>query len=675
MRITWALFLLSLKQAAAVLPPSPHLSHAELHTLVRSRWRLAIAPQIGAEAEALQWTPSGKSWAAAALRPIKSGAQLMNTSASEVGAATVRTIAAWIPFARHLNVADSRHVTPLMAAAAAGHAELLERLIQANAALDVQASDGRTALAHAAARGHEHVVSALLLRGAAAHLRDEGGADAAALALRRGHVRTARLLVRWEEVLRLERATPLHADAAQPFSLPHGRWWVAAAVACGGAVLALAALLRRRVLRLLGWRRGGGSRRKRNKWDQRRHAAKASKAEVVAAESVEASSARQSLQAAAIPTSPLAPAPAKTMAKRRPASRPAKKDARTARTGQPGGGTAARGGLDPPLAVGRDAEENADEACAVRGLDGEVEESIKGTESTALAGMGSLQVESDGMAETSVGELVDLQEQGDGCEESEDDDRSVEQHGAAREAASLLLGAPRATAEGWGEVTGETGLQRKSRQLRKARQRQRRQAAKQEANQLELQVAWGTPPSKAWPNGAMQQPVRAEPTAPPTEMSRDVWAHIALMSVDPMEPATPLAAGSACAALHSTSATHAHAPYWLEPGVWSAPAIGVRTARPVSSPLGAVGTRVAERSPAHGSFDSTSSMAALDGCGVANAHGNLDHSGRGQYSRPPWPVWWSAPCDGGSVSHRTQEAPRAAGIDSRLGSLRLGLWP
>lgn len=77
---------------------------------------------------------------------------------------------------------DKRGITPVMLAAAAGHAEVLQSLVQAGCSVALKAQDGSTALHKAAAQGHLACVEALLQAGADPNVQDMNGKTPADLA-------------------------------------------------------------------------------------------------------------------------------------------------------------------------------------------------------------------------------------------------------------------------------------------------------------------------------------------------------------------------------------------------------------------------------------------------------------------------------------------------------------
>lgn len=88
-----------------------------------------------------------------------------------------------------------RATTPMIQAAAAGNAGIVELLIRKGAYIDHQDSFGMTALHFAALKGHELVVDTLLNNGAIASFRNRLGETPLLMAASSGHVRIAYMLL------------------------------------------------------------------------------------------------------------------------------------------------------------------------------------------------------------------------------------------------------------------------------------------------------------------------------------------------------------------------------------------------------------------------------------------------------------------------------------------------
>ena len=92
--------------------------------------------------------------------------------------------------------ADNDGSTPLRAAAANGHHEVVTALIAARASVDLADNGGITPLIMAAHLGHHEIVTALLAARASVDLSDNGGITPLLVAAAFGHVEVVRLLVR-----------------------------------------------------------------------------------------------------------------------------------------------------------------------------------------------------------------------------------------------------------------------------------------------------------------------------------------------------------------------------------------------------------------------------------------------------------------------------------------------
>jgi ankyrin repeat protein len=89
-------------------------------------------------------------------------------------------------------------ITPLMAAAQAGHTETVRTLLDAGADVNARrggGAKGRTALIDAAGAGHAEIVRLLLGKGADPNARGDGDATALIEAARGGHAAVAELLL------------------------------------------------------------------------------------------------------------------------------------------------------------------------------------------------------------------------------------------------------------------------------------------------------------------------------------------------------------------------------------------------------------------------------------------------------------------------------------------------
>lgn len=87
-------------------------------------------------------------------------------------------------------------LTPLQAASCAGHAAIVEKLLDAKAAPDLKTSQGKTALFLAVGNGKDPVARILLERGADANLTDVDGNTPLIVALKRGNLSLAEFLLK-----------------------------------------------------------------------------------------------------------------------------------------------------------------------------------------------------------------------------------------------------------------------------------------------------------------------------------------------------------------------------------------------------------------------------------------------------------------------------------------------
>uniref|UniRef100_A0A1I8HDT2 ANK_REP_REGION domain-containing protein n=1 Tax=Macrostomum lignano TaxID=282301 RepID=A0A1I8HDT2_9PLAT len=93
-----------------------------------------------------------------------------------------------------LDLPDSKGATALMLAADAGHHELIEKLVELGASVQVQDSHGRTALTRACEAGHVRAAKSLIDNGADASHQDDRGLTCVQLAEQNGHSELLRLL-------------------------------------------------------------------------------------------------------------------------------------------------------------------------------------------------------------------------------------------------------------------------------------------------------------------------------------------------------------------------------------------------------------------------------------------------------------------------------------------------
>jgi ankyrin repeat protein len=105
---------------------------------------------------------------------------------------------------------------PLIAAARAGDAGEVRRLVRDGADVNAFGNGRQTALIAAAAGGHRDVVAALVEAGADANLRDAKGDTAAEAAASRGHDRIAESLRKAEVKPPAGPAKPVPAPKPQP---------------------------------------------------------------------------------------------------------------------------------------------------------------------------------------------------------------------------------------------------------------------------------------------------------------------------------------------------------------------------------------------------------------------------------------------------------------------------
>uniref|UniRef100_A0A1I8GM49 ANK_REP_REGION domain-containing protein n=1 Tax=Macrostomum lignano TaxID=282301 RepID=A0A1I8GM49_9PLAT len=89
---------------------------------------------------------------------------------------------------------DSEGVTALMLAADAGHHQLIEKLVELGASVQVQDSHGRTALTRACEAGHVRAAKSLIDNGADASHQDDRGLTCVQWAEQNGHSELLRLL-------------------------------------------------------------------------------------------------------------------------------------------------------------------------------------------------------------------------------------------------------------------------------------------------------------------------------------------------------------------------------------------------------------------------------------------------------------------------------------------------
>jgi ankyrin repeat protein len=97
---------------------------------------------------------------------------------------------------RDLTVTDEHGQTLLMAAAAAGHARVIDQLIAAHLTVDQRDRGSRTALFYAAEQGHDAALEALLAAGADPNLADRNGDTPLHVAIARRHASSVNLLTR-----------------------------------------------------------------------------------------------------------------------------------------------------------------------------------------------------------------------------------------------------------------------------------------------------------------------------------------------------------------------------------------------------------------------------------------------------------------------------------------------
>jgi ankyrin repeat protein len=97
---------------------------------------------------------------------------------------------------RDLTITDEHGQTLLMAAAAAGHARVIERLLAAKLMVDQRDRGGRSALFYAAQQGQDAALNALLAGGAEPNLVDRNGDTALHVAIGRRHTSSVDELTR-----------------------------------------------------------------------------------------------------------------------------------------------------------------------------------------------------------------------------------------------------------------------------------------------------------------------------------------------------------------------------------------------------------------------------------------------------------------------------------------------
>ena len=95
-----------------------------------------------------------------------------------------------------LDLQDKDQCTALMWASACGYTEVVQELVRAGAALDLNSKSNRTTLMFAACYGHNEVAHELVRAGAALDLQDRSGHTALICATSKGHVAVVQELVR-----------------------------------------------------------------------------------------------------------------------------------------------------------------------------------------------------------------------------------------------------------------------------------------------------------------------------------------------------------------------------------------------------------------------------------------------------------------------------------------------